>query len=160
MKKFTTLRHILPSLFQERQWQDAWQVQGLYGKWPHIAGEEAARHSRPVALRGQTLWLYVSHAIWAQELLFRQRELLRRIRPLAADRSIAGFRCVVEPSWFAATGPAPGQQAAPARPLPSSFQAIADQSSREALGRLWQLWQERHSSPANGQATGAGQGSP
>ena len=87
MKKFTTLRHILPTLFRERQWQDAWQVQSLYSKWPHIAGEEAARHSRPVALRGQTLWLYVSHAIWAQELLFRQRELLRRIRPLAADRS-------------------------------------------------------------------------
>ena len=144
MKPFVTMKQLLPAFYRERQWQDAWQLQGLYNKWASIVGPKAARHSLPAALRGQILWIYVSHAVWAQELYYRQPELFRRIRPFMAGRKVLGIRCVAEPSWFVQAQP---EEASPvpdkAEPLPSAFAAIADATSREALGRLWRICQAR-----------------
>ncbi|MBQ1416658.1 MAG: DUF721 domain-containing protein, partial [Selenomonas sp.] len=82
---------LLSAFYQERQWQEAWQIQNLYSKWPGIVGAEAARHSLPVALRGQTLWIYVSHAVWAQELSYRQPELFRQYQNNLTGLDTAGL---------------------------------------------------------------------
>ncbi len=144
MKDFTTLHHILPDFFAERQWQQQWQVQRLYAKWPAIAGPEAGKSSLPAALRNQTLWLYVSHSIWVQEIHYRQDELLRRIKEVVPNQDIRAIRCLVEPSWFAPpappeTRPKPAAATIPAVDAPHSagFDAIADPASRNALRRLW-----------------------
>ncbi|NLZ16808.1 MAG: DUF721 domain-containing protein [Desulfobulbaceae bacterium] len=149
MKHLTALQHILPDLFKERQWQQPWQVQSLYAQWPDIAGPEAGRSSLPVAIRNQTLWLYVSHSIWAQEIHYRQSELLKRVRPLVPDQDIRAIRCQVDPSFFeqprqAQTGrtvadiPRGTDAPAPNAPYSAGFDAIVDPDCREALRRLWQ----------------------
>ena len=88
MKNFSTLQHILPDFFAERQWQQQWQVQRLYTQWLTIIGPEVGKSSLPAAIRNQTLWLYVSHSIWVQEIHYRQGELLGRIKEVMPDCSI------------------------------------------------------------------------
>ena len=145
MQSFVPMKQLLSAFYQERQWQEAWQIQNLYSKWPGIVGAEAARHSLPVALRGQTLWIYVSHAVWAQELSYRQPELFRRIRPLLSGRKVLGIRCVAEPSWFELNQEKKKPLVPDKKALPPTFAVIADPDSREALGRLWRVWQARRS---------------
>ena len=149
MKNFSTLQHILPDFFAERQWQQQWQVQRLYTQWLTIIGPEVGKSSLPAAIRNQTLWLYVSHSIWVQEIHYRQGELLGRIKEVMPDQDIRAIRCQVEPSWFAppaapAVEPKPAA-AAPKADAPHSmgFDAIADPASREALRRLWQVLRSR-----------------
>lgn len=144
MKPFNTLHTILPTFFAERQWQQQWQVQRLYTQWQAIAGPEAGKSSLPAAIRSQTLWLYVSHSIWMQEIHYRQGELLGRIKAVIPEQDIRSIRCLVEPSWFAP--PTPPAAPNPATKMPSAdapasagFDAIADPASREALRRLWQV---------------------
>lgn len=143
MKHFTTLHHIFPDFFAERQWQQQWQVQRLYAQWQSIAGPEAGKSSLPAAIRNQTLWLYVSHSIWVQEIHYRQGELLERIKEVMPNQDIAAIRCLVEPSWFSPPAP-PVAFPKPAdttsladAPHSAGFDAIADPANREALRRLW-----------------------
>ena len=149
MKHFTALQHILPNIYKERQWQQPWQVQSLYTQWLNIAGPEAGQSSLPVAIRNQTLWLYVSHSIWVQEIHYRQSELLKRIRPLVPDQDIRAIRCLVDPSFFeqprqvqtgrqAANTPQGTDAPVTNAPCSVGFDAIADPDCREALRRLWQ----------------------
>ena len=77
-------------------------------------------------------------------LALRQPELFRRIRPFMAGRKVLGIRCVAEPSWFVQVQPEEASFVPDkAEPLPSAFAAIADATSREALGRLWRICQAR-----------------
>lgn len=141
-KHFATPGQILPELFRERNWTRQWELHEVHARWPEIAGPEAAAHSAPAALRDRTLWLYASNAVWAQELQFRQIELLRRVRTLMPDRTVSGIRCRVEPSWFAEETPLP-RPCSPVEPVPESFGAIADDAGRDALIRLWRAWRGR-----------------
>ena len=142
-KHFATPGQILPALFRERDWDRQWELHEVHARWPEIAGREAAAHSAPVALRDRTLWLYVRHPAWAQELRFRQDELLARVRALMPGRAVTGIRCQTEPSWFpeAASPPAPPP---PPEPPPDTFSIIADADCREALARLWRAWRVRN----------------
>ncbi|MGI6637899.1 MAG: DUF721 domain-containing protein [Desulfobulbus sp.] len=143
MKHPTALHHILPALYQQRQWQQQWQVQSLYAQWPDIVGSETAQASMPVFIRTQTLWLYVASSIWIQEILYQQDNLLHRINAAQPGLKIRTLRCLVEPSFFK---PRP-QRVAAANPANRStdtgmrhstgFDAIVDPACREALRRLW-----------------------
>lgn len=142
MKHFIGVQQILPDLFRAKQWQEPWQVQLLYGQWTDIAGPEIGRGSIPVAIRGQVLWLYVENGIWAQEIHYRQSELLKRIGAAVPGLSLRSLRCQVETSFFQTSGQPPA-------PLPkkqrqegdsshrAGFDGIADSACREALLRLW-----------------------
>ena len=130
MKNFSTLQHILPDFFAERQWQQQWQVQRLYTQWPTIIGPEVGKSSLPAAIRNQTLWLYVSHSIWVQEIHYRQGELLGRIKEVMPDQDIRAIRCQVEPSWFV-------PPAAPAvEPKPAAAAPKADARPCAAYGKF------------------------
>lgn len=143
MKHFIGVRQILPDLFRAKQWQQPWQVQLLYGQWAGIAGPEIGRGSIPVAIRGQVLWLYVENGIWAQEIHYRQNELLRRIGMAVPGLFLRSLRCQVQTSFFetnshARSSHTPKKQRPDAdRPHHTGFDAIGDPACREALRRLW-----------------------
>ncbi len=143
MKHLRSVQHILPEIFRAKQWQQQWQVQRLYGQWAGIAGPEASRDSVPVAIRGQVLWLYVSNTIWAQEIHYRQNELLGRIDAAVPGLRLHALRCQVETSFFETNSHArkshvPRKQRPDAdRPHHTGFDAIGDPACREALRRLW-----------------------
>lgn len=60
--------------------------------WDYVAGSRMAAHSRPVRLqRDGSLMIAVTDSVLKRELLFRQREILQRIRSLAGCESVRGI---------------------------------------------------------------------
>jgi predicted nucleic acid-binding Zn ribbon protein len=47
--------------------------------WADVVGEEAAAHSRPVAIRGRTLLVEVDEAVWVQELTARRYGVVQEL---------------------------------------------------------------------------------
>ena len=150
MKRFVTPKQVLPGFFQDRQWDTAWAIQDLYQRWPALVGAKLARHSAPVALRNGRLWVYVANALWAQELAFRQGELLGGLRARLRGQDLFGIRTVVEPSWFAVPSNNRPEIASATRgpessPPPDTLEAIGDEACRTALTRLWRATRARRS---------------
>jgi len=48
--------------------------------WEAVVGPEAARHSRPVALRAGVLEANVDSSVWSQQLALRRPEILAALR--------------------------------------------------------------------------------
>ena len=61
-------------------------------QWADIAGEEAALHSRPVAVRGATLEVVVDSSVWCQELQLRRPALLEALKRVAGDDAPTDLR--------------------------------------------------------------------
>jgi predicted nucleic acid-binding Zn ribbon protein len=52
---------------------EVWRV------WNSAAGEELARHARPVAFKGSTLLVAVASSSWRHHLHFLKADLVRRL---------------------------------------------------------------------------------
>ena len=53
--------------------------------WPEVVGEKLARLSTPEVIRGNTLFVRVPAAAWAQELSFHKELILKRLKPFLSD---------------------------------------------------------------------------
>lgn len=60
-------------------------------RWEEAAGSEAARHSRPLALRRGVLEVEVDSSVWSQELQLRREEILERLRCALGDEAPSGL---------------------------------------------------------------------
>lgn len=55
--------------------------------WREIVGEEAFKHSRPLAIRKEVLTVQVDSSGWMQELVMRKRNILKGLkRRLGKDK--------------------------------------------------------------------------
>ncbi len=60
--------------------------------WEDIVGTEAARHSRPVGVRGPVLEAEVDTSVWCQEIQLRRSEILDALRQLLGEDSPSDLR--------------------------------------------------------------------
>ena len=49
-------------------------------RWEEVMGPEIARHSQPVAIRGEVLEVAVDTSVWCQQLQLRAPEILAALR--------------------------------------------------------------------------------
>lgn len=57
----------------------------VFGRWPEIVGEEAARHCEPLRLAGGALVVRVTDGARATELRYRGKEILDRVAAVVGD---------------------------------------------------------------------------
>ncbi|MEE8581282.1 MAG: DUF721 domain-containing protein [Myxococcota bacterium] len=60
--------------------------------WEAIVGPESARHSRPVAIRGQLLEAEVDSSVWCQQLQMRREQILAALRRQLGEASPTDLR--------------------------------------------------------------------
>ena len=65
--------------------------------WREAAGDQAARFSRPGAIRRGRLEVTVANSTWLQELSFRKQQLLTTLAELLPDERIGDLRFRVGP---------------------------------------------------------------
>ncbi len=67
--------------------------------WPDIVGREVARHTRPGAVRGNTLIVFAANSVWMQELQARNTAgaLLAAVRALLPGTPIEKVRWRSDP---------------------------------------------------------------
>ncbi len=65
--------------------------------WPDIVGEKVAQHSRALRVYAGRLFVEVDSSVWAQELTFMKRRILREINVRTGD-------CVIDNVYFVLGG--------------------------------------------------------
>ena len=81
------------------------EIMGLEGKfeetkllqgWADVVGGVIAGKSRPRTLRDGILYIEVENSVWMQELWFRQRQIIERIKKEYPKIEVKGIRLGIE----------------------------------------------------------------
>ncbi len=138
----------LPDLVRSMGWEKQLALYRIFPRWKKLVSEDFARHSMPLKIEWNVLWLEVENSSWLQQLQYGKYELLdalnaflgpgklqdvRMVLPTQKDTSIYGedtkeTRLVYE-------SPAPEKVAA----FRKKLECIDDDRCREALMRYWYL---------------------
>jgi hypothetical protein len=121
----------------------------LTRRWEEIVGPQLAAVARPESVRSRVLFIAVTDAIWLQQLIFFQSQLLQNIRRILGNVPIARLHFTL-----AMTAPRsmPCAAAVAAEPLPltaaeeqqvlADTEGISDPELREVVRRAWRCgWQ-------------------
>ncbi len=77
-----SLNHILAAVENQPQWQGPQEFQRLLKVWPQVVGAAVADQTRPFSLSRDVLYVATSSSVWAQELKFRRRSILKKLNTL------------------------------------------------------------------------------
>lgn len=98
MKKnqMTGLKDLLPEAAKKLRLRRGVRQQRVRDAWAAAVGDLLARHSEPVKVQGDTLFVRTVAAAWAQEISLRQAEILARLN-LPNEDPPTSIRCWIGP---------------------------------------------------------------
>ena len=127
----------------------------LSRRWEEIVGPQLATVAQPESVRSRVLFVTVTDALWMQQLIFFQSQLLQNIRRVLGDVPIARLHFTLATAPMRPTR-STGKAAAEVEPLPltaaeerrvlADTEGITDPELRELVRRAGRSgWQaERH----------------
>lgn len=65
---------------------------GLLSLWGRVVDERVGKHTEPIKIKGQVLYVLADSSTWAQELSFFKRELIERFNAQAGEQVIRDIR--------------------------------------------------------------------
>ncbi len=143
------LSSTLQRLFGHKNWHKQWEFFILAGKWPEVAGRDVAAQTSPAYIRKDVLWVYVRSSVWMQHMQTLKPGLIEQVRRVLPQAGITDIRWLMEPVAYrpeeeGGARPAdrcldPVQQKA----FEESASTVEDKRCREALCRLWQVFQKK-----------------
>ena len=63
-------------------------LNGVFGRWAEVVGEQIAAHAQPHSLKGGTLVVTVDQPGWATQLRYLEADLLRRLADVAGEGAV------------------------------------------------------------------------
>ena len=92
---------ILDAATREAGWAPQLARADLVRQWADVAGEETARHTRPVALQDGTLTIQCDSTAWAKQLQLMRAHILSEIIRRYPESEVDGLRFLGPdvPSW-------------------------------------------------------------
>ncbi|HEY9670647.1 MAG TPA: DciA family protein [Waterburya sp.] len=87
-----SLNHILGAVVNQPQWQEHQQLQRLLQCWPEVVDVAMAHQTRPYAISRDVLYVATSGSVWAQELNFKRRLILKKLNT-QLPASLIDIRC-------------------------------------------------------------------
>lgn len=76
---FKLLQDVLGHLEKQDTWQTRRRFQRIQTSWRQTVGAAVAAQTRPLSMRGSTLYVATSSAAWAQNLTFERRRILAKL---------------------------------------------------------------------------------
>jgi predicted nucleic acid-binding Zn ribbon protein len=76
---FKSLNDILGVLENQSQWREYKQFQHLLKCWTDVVGATVAQQTRPYSISKDVLYVATSSSVWAQELKFKRRFILKKL---------------------------------------------------------------------------------
>ncbi len=83
---------LLPRLLADFGLGASARVLRIAERWSEAVGPEIARHSQPLALRGDELEVEVASSVWSQQLQPQLPVLLERLRAVLGDEAPSKLR--------------------------------------------------------------------
>lgn len=75
-KNFQKLGDLIAALISRKGWGGQWALRQLKSEWPGLVGDSAAKHSFPVSIHNDRLFIEVDSSIWANQLNFSRKKIL------------------------------------------------------------------------------------
>ncbi len=85
------LTALVPRVLEDLGLDAAARVVQIAERWQDAVGPEISTHSRPLALRGETLELAVESSVWSQQLKLREPEILAGLRRVLGAQAPAAL---------------------------------------------------------------------
>lgn len=87
---------IMPEVLKNLGLADKIEEIRLRDEWHAVVGDVVASRSRPLEVRGRTLFVEVENNVWMQEIRFHQSRIIARIKKRFPHLGIDGIRLVIE----------------------------------------------------------------
>jgi predicted nucleic acid-binding Zn ribbon protein len=91
-RAFTRIGAVLPSVLRDLGLEKRFSERKLVERWPDVVGAELARRARATRYEKGTLFVFVDHGAWMQELHFMEKELVRKLRAACPDVDLVRIR--------------------------------------------------------------------
>lgn len=85
---------VLRGLATDRGWQQRLQGARVHEIWEEAAGQDLARHVRPVRLHGGVLVLEAASPAWATQIRYLTQDLARRVNEVLGAEHVTQVRVV------------------------------------------------------------------
>jgi predicted nucleic acid-binding Zn ribbon protein len=95
-KSSARVGEILPRVLQLLGLDNKFEEVKLMQGWAEVVGAVIAKKSRPRMLRDGILFIEVENSVWMQELWFRQKQIVDRIKKEYPKVEIKGIRLEIE----------------------------------------------------------------
>lgn len=99
-KGLVPLKEALEGYFKGKRWDKKLKGYQAINCWEEVVGEEIARHSQPIKIQDQTLFLKVKSSVWANELNLKKGELIQKFNLKAGEEIISNILFKVHPTHF------------------------------------------------------------
>jgi len=76
---FKSLNHIISVVENQPHWRDIQQFRHLLKCWSQAVGTTVASQTRPHSISRDVLYVATSSSVWAQELKFKRRFILKKL---------------------------------------------------------------------------------
>lgn len=95
------LGDVLAAATRDAGWAPELARADLVRQWADVAGEDTARHTRPVALQHGTLTVQCDSTAWAKQLQLMRAQILSEITRRHPEAGVDGLRFIGPdvPSW-------------------------------------------------------------
>lgn len=78
---------------ESRTWEER-----LVNEWVDIVGAQIARHARPGRMSNATLYIYVTHSIWLDEITrYSKDDILQRLQERFGKKAIREIKVALDP---------------------------------------------------------------
>lgn len=88
--KPTPVADIVKDVFEKIERGRTLTREDVEERWKEVAGD-AARHTRPVALRKATLTVFVDSSAWMHQMALRKRTVLKQLKRAFGKDKISGI---------------------------------------------------------------------
>lgn len=87
------LNSSLSQLFKQNKALD------VYNSWSYIVGEQIASHSRLVDIKNNIAIIETDHNGWAQQILLKKREILKKFKKKYAELAIKNLSVIISSTY-------------------------------------------------------------
>ena len=91
-RSFSRIGAVLPSVLRDLGLQKRFSERKLVEQWADVVGPELARRARAMRFERGTLFVYVDHGAWMQELHFMEKELVRKLRAACPEVNLVRIK--------------------------------------------------------------------
>ncbi len=139
------LSEAFSSLIKEKGWERKFDQHRIFPVWEELVDADTAKHSRPLKVVKDVLWVEAENSAWVQQLQFQKIYLLETLNAYLLNSTFSNIRFVVQEK------PLPPVQkkstsitfvsppAAEVEQFRQQISFIEDEETRESLLRLWYL---------------------
>ena len=139
---------LLPSLVRHKGWEKQLDLHSIFPRWLSLVSEDFAKHSVPLKIVREVLWLEVENSSWLQQLQYGKLELLADLNDVLRLGYLKDIKMIL-PSKKDKLSFNPDEKGSavrfesPSSEKIASFQrqvdCIEDEKCRDALMQFWYL---------------------